>query len=165
MRHVQEGSISTFLVSLATAGIVFSDTLRYPDVQGQGFGRGPAFYPDVLAVTLIAMGIIVLVHGIKVGPLEEKYEAAARRERPRLDYRRVSVIFILSVLSILAMNYLGFFISGFLLILLSIFFIRKPGSMKTAALDVAFSGGMILLVYLVFEVFVKIQLPRSILIG
>jgi lipopolysaccharide export LptBFGC system permease protein LptF len=53
-------------------------------------------------------------------------------------------------------------VSGFLLTILSAFIIRRPSRIRQLGLDLLFSAGIILLVYLVFELFVGIELPSSI---
>ena len=77
-------------------------------------------------------------------------------------YLQVAKIMVLSIILVLVMKYLGFFLSGFLLTILTVLMIRDSVDKRHLALDLLFSCGIIVLVYLVFEVFVGIELPSSI---
>ena len=163
MPPIKRGSVEVFLFSVVTGGVVFYDTLGYPTVQGQGFGQGPAFYPQVLAAALIVLGSLVLIQGFIQGPLSKQYEADHPTAGPRPRHGLVYSVFALAVASILAMKYTGFFIGGFVLAAATVFLIRRPRTVRAGFFDLIFSAGIITLVYLVFEVFIKVQLPRSIL--
>ncbi len=150
----------TFIVCLVMGGLIFSDTLRYPEVQGQGFGQGPAFYPQLLAGALIFLGTLILVFD-----LAHKDTTASDTDGAQagggITYVPVILLMMLTIVTIIVMKYFGFFISGFLLTILSVLLIRGSGMGRRLLPDLGFSVGMIVLVYLVFQVFVGIQLPEG----
>jgi uncharacterized transporter YbjL len=82
--------------------------------------------------------------------------------KPSVRYLPVVLLNVLSIVLIFLMKYFGFFVSGFLLTILTVFLIRRPANMKIMGQDLMFSIGMIVLIYLVFELFVGIELPSSI---
>lgn len=130
----------------------------FPRAHGsQGFGQGPAFYPQVLAWVLIGLGLASFLTHLRQ-PTEKPAEAAP--EGPA-RYGLVAAVAVLAVADILVMQYFGFFVAGFLLLLAMICLIRPPRGLRPLLLDLAYSAGMVVLVYLVFEAFIKIQLPRG----
>jgi hypothetical protein len=162
MAAIRRDSWRTFLLCLILGTLVFIDTLRYPEVQGQGFGQGPGFYPQVLGGALILLGILSilldLVHNFSAEVSTEASPFTPEGKR----YAPVVLLLALSIVLISLMKYLGFFVAGFLLTSLTVLIIRRPVELKHLGLDLLFSAGIIVLVYLVFEVFVGIQLPSSI---
>jgi hypothetical protein len=140
---------------------VFIATSGYPAVQSQGFGRGPAFYPQVLAGLMIFLGALTLVQDIRRARREPPADPAAGNNAPPVSYRPVAVFFILCAASIFTMKYLGFLLSGFLLAFLATLMIRASFKAIDAIRAVVFSFGLMALVYLLFEVFVGVQLPVS----
>lgn len=152
--------MTTFIVCLVMGGFIFSDTLRYPEVQGQGFGQGPAFYPQLLAGALILLGTLILIFDL-VHKDTTGSDAGRTQTGGGVTYVPVILLMILSIVMIIVMKYFGFFISGFLLTILSVLLIRGSDMGKHLLPDLGFSVGMIILVYLVFQVFVGIQLPEG----
>jgi hypothetical protein len=161
MFSIKRDSWITFIVCSFTGAFVLIDTFGYPLVKGQGFGRGPGFYPQVLAVTLIGLGLLTLLQGLwhkKPGPAGHVDQPAPV---PGVTYWPVAGLMLLSAASILAMKYLGFLLSGFFLIFFSVLLIRASLKGRHVLLGLLYSFGMMALVYLVFYVFVGVQLPGS----
>ena len=161
MTAIRRDAWTTFVFCLLLGGLVFADTLRYPEVQGQGFGQGPAFYPRLLAGVLIFLGVLILLQGLgaKGNPATgEKVDP----ENGGARYTPVMLLLALCLVLISLMKYLGFFVSGFLLTFLTVCIIRRSLRMRHLIADLAFSIGMIVVVYLVFQAFVGIELPVSI---
>lgn len=152
----------TFLLCASVGCLVFLDTLGYPEVRGQGFGQGPAFYPQVLAASLLFLGILLVFLDLGRRGRTHSTESKDSSGAAATGYTPVALLMVLCVLTILSMKYLGFFVSGFLLTVLSAFIIRRPSRIRQLGLDLLFSAGIISLVYLVFELFVGIELPSSI---
>jgi hypothetical protein len=164
MSFEKKDAWTTFILCLVLGGSVIGDTLRYPDVQGQGFGQGPGFYPQVLAVTLILLGVLCLFQIFRRSK-GGTGDQADQTDAPGIRYSNVILLLILSVILIACINILGFFIAGFLLTFLTVRLIRRAAWGKFLLPDLAFSVGIIILVYLVFEVFVGIDLPGSVYIS
>jgi hypothetical protein len=152
----------TAIFCLLLGGLIVVDTLHYPDVQGQGFGQGPAFYPQLLAGILIFLGALILV---KEWVFKGTEIAEQPRAKPSVKYIPVVLLIALSIVLIFMMKYLGFFVSSFVLITLTVFLIRRPTNIRFMGQDLMFSLGMTALVYIVFEIFVGIELPKAIFWG
>ena len=159
---ISRDSWLTFLTCLGLGLAVFSDTIHYPEVQGQGFGRGPAFYPQLLGGTLVVLSLFVIFQDVVRRGQAVFQPGVSIEGHPKPRYLQVAKIMVLSIILVLAMKYLGFFVSGFLLTILTVLMIRDSVDKRHLALDLLFSSGIIVLVYLVFEVFVGIELPSSI---
>jgi len=161
MPSINRDSWLTFGVCALTGVFVFIETLGYPGVQGQGFGRGPGFYPQVLAGTLIGLGLLSVLQGL----WQKKRASSGQGDRPEpvpdLTYWPVAALMLLSILSIMAMKVLGFLLSGFFLTFCSVILIKASLKVRHIFVALLYSVGMMALVYLVFEVFVGVQLPGS----
>jgi hypothetical protein len=151
-------SWSTFFFCTLTGGLIIFDTLRYPEVQGQGFGQGPAFYPRLLAGVLIFLGCLTLGQGFYIG--KKKNGEAISTDTP-ISYTPVILLNVVCILLVGLMEYIGFFVSGFLLIFLNTCIIRQSWIFRHVIEGLVFSFGMVFLIYLVFELFVGIQLPQA----
>jgi len=162
MNAVRRDAWATFGFCLLLGVSIFVDTLRYPKVEGQGFGQGPAFYPQLLAGALMFLGALILLQGLH-HKNNITSEEKADQEQGRVRYMPVILLLALCMILIALMNYVGFFVSGFLLTFLTVRLIRGSLTMHCLMTDLGFSIGMILVVYLVFEAFVGIELPASIL--
>lgn len=150
----------TAIFCLLVGGLIVVDTSHYPEVQGQGFGQGPGFYPQLLAGVLIFLGGLIL---FKEWAFKGTETVELSRTKPGAKYLPVVLLNALSILLIFLMKYLGFFVISFFLIILTVFLIRRPTNIKLMGQDLMFSLGMTALVYLVFEIFVGIELPNSII--
>ncbi len=151
----------TCIVCSLTGIFVFIETFGYPIVKSQGFGRGPGFYPQVLAGTLIGLGLLTLIQAI----WREKPGSSALADQPgtvpALSHWPVAALIFLSVASIIAMEYVGFLLSGFVLTFLSVILIKASLKGRCVVPGLIYSIGMMALVYVVFEVFVGVQLPGA----
>lgn len=150
------------LVCFALGGAVMLDTRTYPQVQGQGFGQGPGFYPEVLAWLLLLFGGLSLLKRVRPAAGAAAVQAEAR-VRPR--HRLVGAVLAVCVGLMLAMQVLGFLVSGFLLALMTIRLIRGGLGGGHWLPDLLFAAGIITLVHLIFEVCIGIQLPAANLPG
>ena len=130
MKSINRDPLVTGLVCGVVGLFVFVKTLTYPQVSGQGFGQGPAFYPQLLAATLIGLGLLILIHGLRASarsPAPEKGSPGSLvRVRSGLPY----LVLGLSIVLMALMRYVGFFVSGFALVAVTIVWIKaslKPG--------------------------------------
>lgn len=130
-------------------------------VQGQGFGRGPAFYPQVLAGVLIALGAVSFFKDFRKRKTASDAMEKRSEATPDVTYWPVIVFVALSVALIIAMRHVGFLLSGFLLAFFSVLLIRASFKPRQVALAVLYGAGMMALVYGVFQMLVGIQLPVS----
>lgn len=161
MLPLRRDSWVTFAVCLLIGSLVFIDTLDYPGVQGQGFGHGPAFYPRVLAGVLMVLGLFVVFQGLRHDKTVHGVKSGLEGAPAEVDFRSVVVFMALCVATILSMTYLGFLVSGFLLAFVSTMMIRASFKARDVTLGFLYSFGIMALVYVVFNVFVGVQLPGS----
>ena len=146
----------TSLVCFGLGFAVILDTRSYPSSQGQGFGQGPGFYPELLAWLLVGFGGLILLNRLRVnGDTVNGPDHASVRPINRLV---IEVLAVCAVL-MLIMRFVGFFVSGSLLTLLIIRLIRGGTGSEYWVPDLVFTVGIIGLVYLLFDVFLGIQLP------
>ena len=148
----------TSLVCVGLGCAVLLDTRTFPQVQGQGFGQGPGFYPQVLAGLLLLFGGVSLLKRVRA----RGGGAAAQAEtsvQPR--HRLVGAVLVVCVVLMLTIQVLGFVVSGFLLTLLTIRLIRGGWRGGHWPSDLLFAAGIIALVHIVFEVCIGIQLPAA----
>ena len=153
--------LGTVLVCFAVGGFVLYQTSQYPQVRGQGFGQGPAFYPQLLAISILFLGFLYLFLNFKKRFKADQEEQEDVQEGKRY-YLPVVLLVVLSVLVISLLEYLGFWIAGFLLTFLTALIVRGNVSWKKLLVDLFFSIGVMGLVYGIFVLFVGIELPGSI---
>ena len=171
MPSIKRDAIITFVFCLIVGGYVIIASMGFPTAQdSQGFGEGPGFYPSVLGWSLILLGALALVTGLKTArdlqpDSGSENDKPAKTEEEPSRYGLVAAVLVLSLADIFIMRYLGFFVAGFVLVLAMVLMIRPPCSLKNVVGDLVFSAGMVVAIYLVFEVFIKIQLPRGTLLG
>ncbi|PLX43036.1 MAG: hypothetical protein C0608_01065 [Deltaproteobacteria bacterium] len=159
MQSLSRKALVTCLLSLVTGIAVILEAMTFPETKGGGFGEGPAFYPTLLAGILIVLGLLTLRE--PAGKGAEAIEAEEGDEGALPRYGIVSLVVVLSGISIALMKYIGFFASGFSLVLITIFLIRPPKTKMMLISGVLFSAAMIFIIYLLFEVFIGVELPRA----
>lgn len=152
--------LGTVLVCFAVGGFVLFQTVQYPQARGHGFGQGPAFYPQLLAISIIFLGFLYLFLNFKKRFRVDQNEQEDIQEAKR-HYLPVVLLILLSVLLISFLEYLGFWIAGFLLTFLTALIVRGKVYWKNLLADLLFSIGVMGLVYGIFVVFVGIKLPGS----
>ena len=152
----------TFTVCLLLGGSVMGDTLRYPAVQGQGFGQGPGFYPQVLAGALLLLGALSLIQAFRSRD-HSGQETTEPRNETKIRHFKVILLLVLCIVLVGVMKYSGFLTAGFLLTFLSVRLIRGAGLRRHILTDLLFSVGILIVVYFVFQIFVGIDLPGSVL--
>jgi hypothetical protein len=160
MTHLRDG-LTTSLLCLGLGGAVLIATCQFPETGQQGFGEGPGFYPDVLAISLLLMGGLSLwftlrAHGRAAG---QSTEDAPDRPKPRLWL--VGAVLALCVAATLAMDQAGFFITGFGLVLGSALLIKPPQGLLDFMVRLVFTVAILATAWLVFDYFIGIQLPKS----
>ncbi len=171
MPSIRRDAIITLIFCLILGVYVIVACQGFPEAQdSQGFGQGPGFYPQVLGWSLILLGLLTVTSGLKTArdqqqDNESKLDEPSDTGETSPRYGLVAAVLVLSLVDIVIMHYLGFFVAGFVLVLAMVLMIRPPCNLKTVVWDLVFSAGMVVAVYLVFEAFIKIQLPRAALFG
>lgn len=162
MDKAKRESLTTFIVCLAVGAFIFLETMHYPEVRGgQGFGQGPAFYPRLLAFFIMLLGVLDLRQGFKKHSASAPLKAEPGRQAGP-GYSSVVLVVLFAAVLIFSLEYLGFFVAGFFLTFFTGLVIRRKIHCKSLLLDVFFSMAIMVVIYLVFEVFVGIELPGSV---
>lgn len=161
MDKVKQDAVVTCLVCLAVGAFVFYQTLQYPEVKGQGFGQGPAFYPQILAFSIMFLGGLHLFQGLK-SPCRQEPDQVQRDFRKPLRFLPVCWLMFIAVVLVSLLDDLGFYVAGFLLTYFAALVIRGRISSQKLLVDFLFSIGIMVVVYLLFELFVGFELPGSI---
>lgn len=161
MFSIKSDSWLTFAVCSITGAAVFIETAGYPVLKGQGFGQGPGFYPRLLAGTMICLGLLTLLQDWLHRRDGSDGQGTESVPTHLMKYRSVLFLMLLAIFSTMAMNSLGFLVSGFALTFLSVLVIRSPLKGRHVATGLLYSLGLMALVYVVFGVLVGVQLPPS----
>ena len=119
---------------------------------------GPAFYPRILLVLLVALAIWLIV---------EDCAAPSRRSRsthgaPTADYRMVLLCFVVFGGYVVGLSLLGYLASTFLFVL-SLGWLMGPRRAGELPKLGAIAGGTTVATYLVFERYLHVFLPRGLL--
>lgn len=161
MFSVKRDTWLTFFLCELTGAFIFIATSSYPITKGQGFGTGPGFYPRFLGGCMIFLGLLYLVLEL----LERKSSNPAHGDRsvPDTDvtYWSITWLMLLSVASTIAIKFVGFLLSGFLLTFLSVLLIKASLKGRDVVLSFFYSICLMASIYLIFELFVGIQMPRG----
>jgi len=164
MLRMTRGSLPTAVLCLVVGVFMLVESRTFPGVQGQGFGEGPSFYPSVLAWALVGLGFLTLLAGLRGGRAQSALDARQetwREGAPKPRYGLVIGVCLLTLATTLALNYLGFLASAFVLVAVMLLLIRPTANPKVLALDIVISLAIVFAIYIVFEVLIGVQLPSS----
>lgn len=112
---------------------------------------GPGFFPSLLAVALIVLSLFLII------PSQKKEKKLLNLSSQTLS--RVLTVYLVLLAYFFILPYLGFFISGFILMIF-LFAVIDRQTLKMATLR-AFI--FMVLAYLLFDVLLKSQLPQGVL--
>lgn len=113
---------------------------------------GSAFYPNIFASLLLILSIILLI-----GRYKKCSKTNYQEQKNSKTSRKLLLLFCFIILCPIIMNYCGFIFMG----LLSIFIFSKILSLSTKE-AVFLSLGLTGSVYILFNTFLKVQLPKGI---
>lgn len=119
---------------------------------------GPGFMPFLSGALLGLFGLILMFSDISRS-LREKGEVKVKEVLVKENWRKILFTFSTLVGYIILFEPLGFFITTFLFF----FFLFKLTETKKWLMPLIFSGGAVILSYLIFSVWLKCSLPRGIL--
>jgi hypothetical protein len=156
MSKFSHDSIVTSVSCLFLGGLILVQCQGFPETSGQGFGSGPAFYPKLLAFLIIGLGLLSL----KPRPGDET-DCKPVQNRPKPRYGLVALVLVFCVAYIFIQELLGFYPAAALLVLAMAWAVTPPENAANVLAYLAYTAGLLLVVYLVFEIFVGIQLPDS----
>jgi putative tricarboxylic transport membrane protein len=152
----QEHIIGIICISIGT--VVLSLTRSFPGGTGAVNISGPAFFPNVLSIILIALGVLQILNGIF--SKEEGMASAATIWKSMKSKEFVNLL-IMSALFIFfnfAVERLGFFTTSGIFLILVLW--RLGLSWVKNLIDTAV---FLVVIYLAFGVIFKVTLPSGIL--
>lgn len=158
----KEIASSLVLILFSLTFLVY--TTRYPIDDWES--PGPAVFPLLAGgvLLILAAGQLIralLAPGAPAGERERipKVKALKAFLRENQGEAKVLILTALMISYILMMQWIGFFVSTVLLVILSSRLLEAKGWIRPIAL----SAGVCLFCYLLFEVWLKLSFPRGIL--
>ena len=121
---------------------------------------GPAFYPRVLLVLLAGLAVWLSLENILRG--RGLPQGVKKPEGPPPNYRRVLLAFFVFLAYVASLNIIGYMTSTFLFIL-GLSWSIGPRDRRGLPKIVAVAFGTALVIYLVFEKYLFVFLPRGLL--
>ncbi len=163
MNPRKEIASSLVLILFSTVFLIY--TTRYPLDTWES--PGPAVFPLILGGVLLILASGELIRALLApkipnpGGVPGATAAASMRNyfQKNAGEAKVVALTVLLVIYILAMKWIGFFVSTFLLVILS----SRLMEAKDWGRPIALSVGVCLFCYLLFEVWLKLSFPRGIL--
>jgi putative tricarboxylic transport membrane protein len=139
-------------------------TTRYPLDNWEN--PGPAVFPLLLGAVLLLLAAWQLIHAFlspkapdREGVKESKVKALKAFLHDNRGESKVLIMAALMVLYLLMMQWIGFFVSTFLLVILS----SRLMEAKDWVRPIALSAGVCLFCYFLFEVWIKLSFPRGLM--
>lgn len=150
MATLKVANISSGIVSIAIGGFFYFMTFGFPAIETDILG--PAFLPRFYCILLILFGLILVIQAAVKKEAEEK-NAEKRSNTYIYGLSAIGIVF----LYILFLPYVGFYISTVLAMLALLYFskIRKLLVLVSVPL------GVILFIYVIFEILLKVPVPTG----
>jgi putative tricarboxylic transport membrane protein len=156
--------IASSLVLILFSVIFLVYTTRYPLDDWES--PGPAVFPLILGGVLLILSLWQMIRGWlapkipgNAGKTGSKIQAFQKFLHERQGEKKVLILTALLILYILLMQWIGFFVSTFLLVILT----SRLMETKDWGRPILLSVGVCLFCYLLFEVWIKLNFPRGIL--
>ena len=156
--------IASSLVLILFSMTFLAYTTRYPLDDWEN--PGPAVFPLILGGILLALAAWQLIRALMApkmqGSAAEKahgIDAVKKFLRDNAGEAKVIALTVMLVLYILMMQWIGFFVSTLLLVILA----SRLMEAKDWGRPIALAAGVGLFCYLLFEVWIKLSFPRGVL--
>lgn len=155
--------------------VMFVGALQIDRAPGSASVIGPAVFPMVISLAMIACSLALVVTGARspdsadteeevVSPDHEETtadEMAGLLVEPPVDRRRVLVTFVLFVAYVVAYIPLGFVVSTILFLVALPTYIQPDKWLRNTSFAIGFAG----LTYLLFNYVLEVALPNGNLLG
>jgi hypothetical protein len=156
---VKKEDIIAGIIFMGISIFLFIQTLKFPKPPVQG--TGPSFWPQVILTLMVIFSIALIING-----LTSRKTGAAGTARPKVALNVKSVPksvwgILVTTLFVFFFKQLGYMLSTFffLIILINVInFDLRPKKLITSAIQSLLMLGMI---YLIFDVFLKVNLPKG----
>jgi putative tricarboxylic transport membrane protein len=156
--------IASSLVLILFSMIFLVYTARYPLDNWES--PGPAVFPLILGGVLLILSLSQLIRAWlapkipgNAGEAGSKTQALQKFLHENQGEAKVLFLTAMLILYILLLQWIGFFISTFMLVIFS----SRLMEAKDWGRPIALSAGVCLFCYLLFEVWIKLNFPRGIL--
>lgn len=128
--------------------------------QTIGLDPESKIFPQILEIFMIIMGFFVMGRG-----LLQKNESADEQEPEKLDWVKSVVIVIASIVYVLGMTYIGYYVTTAVYLTLGSMYLNDENHSwsKKIGGSMAFGIGVTIVLYLTFYVFLKVPTPSSLL--
>lgn len=145
MKYTDVGVVAVFYV---ICGLFFAETMKLPPESQT--------YPKFIVIVLFALTTMYLIqmimNAVRHGTESGKSDFAG------FQAKQFFVCLVLSLLYILAVIYIGFYVSTAVFLVVSLFFLKvKPLYIAIATV------ALMLLIYCAFTLFLRVQLPNELL--
>lgn len=157
-------NIASSLVLILFSLVFLIYTTRYPLENWES--PGPAVFPLILGAILLVLAACQLIHAFwtlkKTGNSQEKGPKIKSLKKFLHDTpgeAKVLYLTAMLILYILMMQWIGFFVSTFCLVVLS----SRLTEAKDWGRPVILAAGLCLFCYLLFEFWLKVSFPRGLL--
>lgn len=148
------------IVFLILAGLLFFHTGTYPVREKGIVVLNPGFYPQLLAVILGILSVLLLLSSLKGGNEEGQKQGIWQTGKTILLF---FMTLGLLVLYPLILNFFGFATAGFLFLFSLITALTENAKSRILPI-LGISLGLTVVMYLVFKVILRIPFPTGILI-
>lgn len=165
-RWVQDIAFAVFMIG---AGVfVIRKTRSFPRISSEamGSGLGPAFYPNLVAIILIGLSLIIIGRAVlNIRKKDSESQKSSGKVAARGDYshyRVPAVIFVLLVAYAAVIELLGFKLSTFLFVATSVAVLSSAdlrSNWKSFGAILGTAAVVTFIVYGVFSYVAKVPLP------
>lgn len=135
------------IIVMAMAGFFYYKTFSFPSLAMQE--TGPAFIPRIYCVALMLLGVILFISALRRAKDTSKKNHEATN--------RVLIMIGLMILYVFLIPNVGFYLTTLCLVFLFLWLSK----IRKKVVLIATPIGAIVFVYLVFHVFLSVQLPRG----
>lgn len=141
--------ILTGIVSILVAAAFY--------VQGGELEFESNVFPLVIETFLVLTGVYMIIRGL----LDKSGKSSNSSD---IDYRRGLLIVAATIVYLAAVNFVGFYVSSFVFLVLMSWFLSDRGlNVKSFGISTAFAVIMIVAVYGTFSMFLEVPTPVGIL--
>lgn len=147
---INSNRIISVLLLIVSAYVWFTAN-TYPEQVGSG--PGPNFFPQLVAVILAFLSIILFFQKVSVDESNEVNSISFSKS----DKWRFILIFVALIVLVFSANYLGFFVSSTIFIIVWMVLMKETRWKFILTLSVVFS----LSITLLFEMLLGVQIPHG----
>jgi len=159
MRFLKKEDLISAVFCLLVGAFVLYDSKDFPKPIGDVYGGGPAFYPRLLAMVLIFLGIFLFLKLI----FRSQKSFLHASEYVQVGRRKLTLVFLIFVSSIFLtylIKYLGFYLASSFFIIGSMIMIKPILKKKDLLIYLIITVGILFSIYIIFELLFYVQLPR-----